>query len=88
MILEILQTVAASKGKVVHFIDRWYPSSKTCFHCGYINKELSLKERVWDCPSCNTSLDRDENAASNIHRVGASTLKLDTVRPSLMASVA
>ena len=52
--LEILQTVAVSKGKTVHFVDRFYPSSKTCSHCGYINKELNLKDRVWDCPICNT----------------------------------
>ena len=43
--LEILQTVATNKGKVIHFVDRYYPSSKTCWHCGYIHKELSLKDR-------------------------------------------
>ena len=37
--LEILETVANAKGKTVHFIDRFYPSSKTCFDCGYHNKE-------------------------------------------------
>ena len=85
---EILETVASNKGKVVYFVDRWYPSSKTCSGCGYINPELNLKDRVWDCPSCNTRLDRDKNAAMNIHRVGASTLGLDTVRLPLVASVA
>ena len=86
--LEILETVATNKGKLVHFIDRWYPSSKTCSVCGYVNQDLELRDRSWDCPSCKTKLDRDRNAAVNIQRVGASTLKLDTVRPSLMASVA
>ncbi|MEO1671146.1 MAG: zinc ribbon domain-containing protein, partial [Cyanobacteria bacterium J06631_2] len=85
--LEILQTVATNKGKLVHYIDRFYPSSKTCSNCGHVNKELKLKDRTWDCLSCNTKLDRDKNAAINIHRVGASTLELDTIRPSLMASV-
>ena len=85
--LEILETVATNKGKLIHYIDRFYPSSKTCSNCGYINKELSLKDRVWDCPDCETHHDRDLNAAINIHRVGASTLELDTVSPSLMASV-
>ena len=86
--LETLETVATNKGKLVHYIDRFYPSSKTCSGCGYINQELTLKDRTWDCPSCQAELDRDKNAAINIHRVGASTLKLDTVSPSLMASVA
>ncbi len=85
--LEILQTVASNKGKLVHFIDRFYPSSKTCSHCGYLNQELSLKNREWLCPSCNTRLLRDENAAINIHREGASSLRLDTVRLPLVASV-
>ncbi|MGB5633857.1 MAG: transposase, partial [Waterburya sp.] len=86
--LEILQTVADFKGKVIHFVDRFYPSSKTCSHCGQINQELALKDRFWDCSSCHTKgIPRDRNAAVNLCRVGASTLKLDTVRPSKMASV-
>ncbi|MEM7592993.1 MAG: RNA-guided endonuclease TnpB family protein [Cyanobacteria bacterium P01_A01_bin.83] len=79
--LEILQTVAAIKGKVVHFVDRYYPSSKTCSHCGYIHKELSLSDRFWDCPSCQTkNIPRDWNASVNLLRVGASTLGLGDVR--------
>ena len=87
--LEILIHLANIKGKTVHFVDRFYPSSKTCSFCGYINKELSLKERKWDCPSCNTKdISRDLNAAINLQREGASSLGLDTVRLSQIASVA
>ena len=79
--LEILQTVATNKGKVVHFVDRYYPSSKTCSHCGYVHKELNLKDRIWDCPSCDTKgIQRDLNASVNLLRVGASTLGLGDVR--------
>ncbi len=86
--LEILQTVAAIKGKVVHFVNRYYPSSKTCSHCGYIHQELSLKDRFWDCPSCNTKgIQRDLNASVNLQREGASSLGLDTVRLPQVASV-
>ena len=46
--------------------DRWYPSSKTCHVCGYVNKTLKLSDREWDCPSCGTHLDRDLNAAINL----------------------
>ena len=86
--LEILQTVAAIKGKVVHFVDRFYPSSKTCFYCGYVNKGLNLKDRTWDCPSCDTKgILRDWNAAANLCREGASSLGLGNVRLPLEAVV-
>ena len=84
--LEILQTVATNKGKLIHFVDRFYPSSKICSHCGQINQKLSLKDRVWDCLSCNTrGIPRDLNAAINLQREGASSLKLGNVRQSQTA---
>jgi len=47
-------------------IDRFYPSSKSCSACHYINEGLTLKDGEWTCPSCNTHHDRDVNAAKNI----------------------
>lgn len=51
-------------------IDTFYPSSKTCSHCGNINNELTLSDRTWTCSSCLTKLDRDINAAINIKNKG------------------
>jgi len=51
-------------------IDRWFPSSKRCHVCGYINDNLSLSDRSWLCPECNTNHDRDVNAAINILTFG------------------
>ncbi len=51
-------------------IDRWFPSSKTCNNCGYINQGLQLKDRKWTCPQCKTVLDRDLNASKNILKQG------------------
>lgn len=48
------------------YIDRFYPSSKTCHNCGYINKELKLSDRQWICPQCGGEIERDHNAALNI----------------------
>ena len=48
------------------FVDRFYPSSKTCHNCGYINKSLTLKDRQWVCPQCGEVIERDYNAALNI----------------------
>ena len=46
--------------------DRFYPSSKTCNHCGYVNHNLTLKDRKWVCPDCGTEIIRDQNAAQNL----------------------
>ena len=77
-----LKYIVSKKSTEIRFIDKWYPSSKTCHVCGAINPELNLRDRNWQCPSCHTELDRDRNAAINIHRVGASTLSEEVVSPS------
>jgi putative transposase len=79
--MQKLKYVTSRKSREVRFIDKWYPSSKTCHVCGAINQELNLRDRTWQCPSCHTELDRDRNAALNIHRVGASTLSGEVVSP-------
>ena len=56
--------------KTVVKINRFYPSSKTCNVCGYINQDLNLSIRKWTCPKCSTELDRDENASANILKEG------------------
>ena len=54
----MLEYKADWHGKTVLRIGRFAPSSKTCSCCGYINKELTLKDREWVCPKCNSVLDR------------------------------
>ena len=78
--LQILEWVANKKGKQVVFIDRWYPSSKTCSSCGHVIEKLDLSIREWHCLSCQSINGRDENAAKNIKVVGASTVRLGDVR--------
>ena len=57
---------APAAGSQVVAIGRFYPSSKTCNHCGSVNPNLTLAMREWTCLACNTVLDRDLNAARNI----------------------
>jgi putative transposase len=45
---------------------RYYPSSKQCSHCGFLNKEMPLSVRDWQCKSCNSLHERDLNAAKNL----------------------
>jgi putative transposase len=46
--------------------DRFYPSSKTCNHCGNIKKDLKLSDRTYICEHCGFTIDRDLNAAMNL----------------------
>jgi putative transposase len=55
-------------------IDRFFPSSKMCNKCNFINQNLSLKDRGWVCPSCGEKHDRDLNAAKNILKQGIKIL--------------
>ena len=61
-------------GRTVQKIDRFFPSSKQCFDCLYINNGLTLEDRDWTCPRCGKKHDRDLNAAKNIERQGLNLL--------------
>ena len=50
--------------------DRFFPSSQLCSGCGHQQK-MSLSARVYDCPQCGLSIDRDLNAAINLSRLGS-----------------
>jgi putative transposase len=57
-------------GRTFIKIDRWFPSSKRCRHCGHVVEKLPLNIREWDCPKCGAHHDRDINAAKNILAAG------------------
>ena len=58
-------------GRKLVKIDRFFPSSKRCNHCGFVIDKLPLDVRSWDCPSCGTEgIDRDINAGKNILAAG------------------
>lgn len=58
-------------GSVLHVIDRWYASSKTCSGCGTVKTKLSLDQRIFTCDSCGLTIGRDLNAAINIDAAGS-----------------
>jgi putative transposase len=58
------------RGHRVVVVDRFYPSSKLCSHCGETKAKLALSDRVFECSNCGISLDRDVNAARNIRDEG------------------
>ena len=73
----MLEYKAKWYGRHLVFVDRFYPSSKTCNKCGYINKTLKLSDRVWICPDCGNIIERDYNAALNILDEGKRILFLE-----------
>ena len=54
-------------GKNIIRIGRFEPSSKMC-ECGNIYRDLKLSDRVWKCPSCGRTNQRDLLAANNIKK--------------------
>ena len=82
--VKILEYKASWYGRVIVKVDRFYPSSKTCNHCGYIKKDLKLSERQWICPVCGEVIDRDYNAACNIKDEGMRIIGSSTTEFTLV----
>jgi putative transposase len=59
---------AAWAGKLVVAVNPAY-TSKMCSRCGVIFENLTLADR-WVYCECGLSMDRDENAAHNLLRLG------------------
>jgi len=68
--ISMLEYKADWNDKEIIHVDRFFPSSKTCNSCGWINSSLTLKDREWICPKCGATHDRDVNAATNILNEG------------------
>ena len=61
-------------GRTYVEIDRFFPSSKRCSCCGFVKENMPLDMRLWECPDCGITHDRDINAASNILAAGLAVL--------------
>lgn len=70
MFISVLEWQCAKRGKHLHKIDRWFPSSKACNSCGSIKQTLTLADRVFKRDDCGHEMDRDLNAALNIDQLG------------------
>jgi len=93
--ISMLEYKALWNDKEIIKIDRFFPSSKQCNSCGYINQNLKLDIREWTCPSCKTKLDRDLNASKNILKEGIKIISSgtddyrrgDEIRPVLTGTI-
>ncbi len=66
----LLEYKAAWYGREVVAVDRFFPSSRLCSHCGTLQEKMPLSVRTWTCDSCGTTHDRDVNAAKNLLAAG------------------
>ncbi|MEA5500209.1 IS200/IS605 family element RNA-guided endonuclease TnpB [Limnoraphis robusta Tam1] len=66
MLQTLTEYKAKEQGKLVVFVDRFFPSSKTCNCCGHRIDTMPLKVRTWECPKCGKVHDRDINTALNL----------------------
>ena len=66
-ICNLMKWKTKQQGKYYYQIDTYYPSSKTCNHCGNkCKKTNNLSIRKWNCEVCGNENDRDINASINI----------------------
>ena len=90
--VNLLQYKCDWYGRELVKVNRFFPSSKTCNVCGWINQNLNLSIREWTCKNGH-KLDRDWNASKNILKEGLKNISAGTVdytggeeiRPTLLA---
>lgn len=88
MLQTLTEYKARNEGKVVYYVDRFFPSSKLCNNCSHKMGKMPLDVRSWQCPNCGEFHDRDINAACNLRdyfkALGTSVLACgENVRPKL-----
>lgn len=63
--------------KLISRVDRFYPSSQLCSHCGnQSNQTKDLSVRTYICKECGLEIDRDYNASINILNEGLRILEI------------
>lgn len=75
---QIIEYKAKLRNCDVVIADRFFPSTKTCSSCGQIH-DMPLSKRTMSC-DCGLVVDRDLNAALNLHEYGVDTLQPTTKR--------
>lgn len=85
---ELMEEKCAAAGHRLHIADKFLPSTRTCSSCGCIQEPLPLKQRIFHCPDCGLTIDRDLNAAINLSKlIGLDEPNLRAVDKSVVAAV-
>ena len=80
-----LKYLFESNGKAFGKRDRFLPTSKTHFECGWINEGLTLSDRTWTC-QCGAQVERDLNAALMIKHGRAMSWSREVCKPEQSAA--
>jgi len=95
-LVKLLEEKAAQYGRSVVKVGRWFPSSRLCSDCGHDSGRKPLGVRSWTCEWCDSTHDRDLNAARNVlaegRRIAAGQAEIANdcgadVRPELVPAV-
>ena len=57
---------ARYSNRYIYYADMFFASSKTCLKCLNKNSDLKLNDRIFVCPSCGFTIDRDTAAGINL----------------------
>ena len=55
-------------GIAIIVASRWFPSTKTCSSCSFVNEPVPLSQRTFVCDYCRSTMDRDLNAAKSLEK--------------------
>jgi len=75
--VEKLKYKLEDRGSTLIKIGKFFPSTKTCSKCGFVQSGITLSKRSWVCDNCETEHDRDLNASINIDNQGVIKLKAE-----------
>jgi len=75
---EVMKYQLEKYGKKLVLVNPAY-TSKTCARCGHVKEDLSLSDRVFACPNCGWTTDRDYNASLNILKRSGSERPVEPV---------
>lgn len=67
--LGLIKSKLQAQNNVV-IIDKSYPTTKMCYNCGTIHKDITLNDREFICPTCGYKEERDLKASKTILFIG------------------